>query len=74
MEVDRVLTKAERIASLRYKTARGAATLEDRLELEATVLRSDGPTIVEARHLLRELMDLDAKPALLFGQRRLNAA
>jgi len=74
MEVDRVLTKAERIASLRYKTARGAATLEDRLELDRTILRSDGPTQEEADHLLREMMSLDLKPALLFGQRRLNAA
>ena len=74
MEEDRVFTKSERIASLRYKTARGAANLEDRLELQGHVVRSDGPTQEEADHLLREMMSLDLKPALLFGQRRLNAA
>jgi hypothetical protein len=48
METDRVVTKSQRIAELLRKTARGLATVDDRMELQLLVLRSDDSTLREA--------------------------
>lgn len=67
METEMVVTKVERIAALLYKMRLGAATLDDRLEVEALVVRSDGPTYGEALSLAQEMRLRDARPVLLLG-------
>ena len=64
MEADRVVSKTQRIATLLYKTWRGAATLDDRLEVQALVVTCDGPTYAEAMELARVMRDRDSRPAL----------
>ena len=66
METDRVVSKSEkieRVATLLYKTWRGAAQLDDRMDLQDIVLTCDGPTYAEAEALAHEMREYDLRPA-----------
>lgn len=73
MEEERVYTKAESIAALVYKTAKGAATLEDRFDLQKRWLRADSPTCAEARKLAQQMLERDVRPVLCAGTVRFAA-
>ena len=67
METEMVVSKVERIAALLYKMMRGAATLDDRLEVEALVVTCDGPTYEAACSLAQQMRLRDTRPALKFS-------
>ena len=52
MKTDGVVKKAIRIATLLAKQQRGTISLEERLELEHTVCRSDEQTLLDAKRRL----------------------
>ena len=67
MEMEMVPSKSEQTAALLYKTMIGAATLGDRMKVQALVVTCDGPTYEEALFLAQEMRLRDVRPVLMLG-------